>query len=410
MLIGTSVIIIPVNIARRNGIVWAQVHDDEPSYAGVTGIKVDVMGQANVWAVFDNIKGGHNIQVLETRQEPEEILIDLGALIDLSIVPQDFPLRQDPELRSDNCRRVQENKQKITEFVEELENRLKEEKSRKVQPSPSPFQIEEFTLDSEVEPIQERQGSIRSALKFQKMSEETIDEAQDVEKLRKKLLRKYSAVFKRDLGKEYRIIIDPVKIELIDDSRDMGNAMIPSEAPRHLQDAADEKLARLLKSGCLEPVHHPTSNCSRAFFEQKNTKDGTIKARLVTDLRNVIYNTKRVGTPLDGSSYILNRLQHDETMLCSVDMSSGYHQVNLHEDSRDIFTIVLPAGKFPYCVLPHGASVSSDYFNICTDQDTRGAPGFCKNIEGVLVSASDMGMLDGEDDASVPEEKYETLP
>ena len=55
MLIGTSVIIIPVNIARRNGIVWAQVHDDEPSYAGVTGIKVDVMGQANVWAVFDNI-------------------------------------------------------------------------------------------------------------------------------------------------------------------------------------------------------------------------------------------------------------------------------------------------------------------------------------------------------------------
>ena len=176
--------------------------------------------------------------MLETRQEPEEILIDLGALIDLSIVPQDFPLRQDPELRSDNCRRVQENKQKITEFVEELENRLKEEKSRKVQPSPSPFQIEEFTLDSEVEPIQERQGSIRSALKFQKMSEETIDEAQDVEKLRKKLLRKYSAVFKHDLGKEDRFNIDPVKIELIDESRNMGNVMIPSETPRHLQDAA----------------------------------------------------------------------------------------------------------------------------------------------------------------------------
>ena len=58
------------------------------------------------------------------------------------------------------------------------------------------------------------------------MNEKPIDEEQDVEKLRKKLLRKYSAVFKRDLGKEYRIIIDPVKIELIDESRDMGNAMI----------------------------------------------------------------------------------------------------------------------------------------------------------------------------------------
>ena len=86
--------------------------------------------------------------------------------------------------------------------------------------------------------IQDRQGSIRSSLKLHKVNVETIDEDQDVEKLRKKLLRKYSAVFKRDLGKEDRINIDPVKIELIDESRNMGNVMIPSETPRHLQDAA----------------------------------------------------------------------------------------------------------------------------------------------------------------------------
>ena len=88
------------------------------------------------WAVFDNIKGGHNIQVLITRQEAEEILIDLDTLIDLSIVPPDFPLPQDPELRSDNCRRVKENKKKATEHIEELEKRLKEEKTRKVQQNP----------------------------------------------------------------------------------------------------------------------------------------------------------------------------------------------------------------------------------------------------------------------------------
>ena len=38
-----------------------------------------------------------------------------------------------------------------------------------------------------------------------------------MEKLRKKLLRKYSSVFKRDLDKGYRINIDPVKIEVIDE-------------------------------------------------------------------------------------------------------------------------------------------------------------------------------------------------
>merc|ERR1711954_591002 len=49
---GTSVIILPVNIARRNGISWTKTDADEPKYSGVTGVEVDVMGQANVWTVF----------------------------------------------------------------------------------------------------------------------------------------------------------------------------------------------------------------------------------------------------------------------------------------------------------------------------------------------------------------------
>ena len=93
--------------------------------------------------------------------------------------------------------------------------------------------------------------------------------------------------------------MDPVKVELIDESKTMGNCMIPTEMPRHLQDAAAEELARLLKGGCLEPVHHPNSTCSRAFFVQKHTKDGSIKARLVTDLKDVNSNTKR-GPPWMG--------------------------------------------------------------------------------------------------------------
>ena len=72
--------------------------------------------------------------------------------------------------------------------------------------------------------------------------------------------------------------------------------MIPTETPRHLQEAAAKELARLLKAGCLEPVHHPTSTCSRAFFVQKNKKDGTIEAILVTDfLRKLTGAPKNLG-------------------------------------------------------------------------------------------------------------------
>ena len=114
----------------------------------------------------------------------------------------------------------------------------------------------------------------------------------------------------------------------------------------------------------------------------------------MSDLRRVNINTERVGTPLDGSSHILKRLEPDETMFASVDMSSGYHQVAIHEDSQDIFSIILPTGKFHYCTLPQGASVSSDYFNICTDDNIRGMPGMYKNINDVLLTGSNMGMLE----------------
>ena len=139
---GTSVIILPINIAKRNGVAWTAVDSDEPGYVGVTGVELDIIGQANICTVFDNIKGGHNLQVLVARQEAEEILVDLDTLIDLSIVPQDFPLPQNPNMRSQKCRQVKE----------------------------APHQIKEFNLDEGVGPklvsIQERQGSIRTALKF----------------------------------------------------------------------------------------------------------------------------------------------------------------------------------------------------------------------------------------------------
>ena len=42
--------------------------------------------------------------------------------------------------------------------------------------------------------------------------------------------------------------MDPVKVELIDENMDMGNCMVPTETPRHLQQAADKELQRLLNA------------------------------------------------------------------------------------------------------------------------------------------------------------------
>ena len=46
---GTSVSIIPVNIAKRNGIKWITLHRDEPNYSGVTGTDLTILGQTNIY-------------------------------------------------------------------------------------------------------------------------------------------------------------------------------------------------------------------------------------------------------------------------------------------------------------------------------------------------------------------------
>ena len=71
----------------------------------------------------------------------------------------------------------------------------------------------------------------------------------------------------------------------------------------------------------------------------------------------------------------------------AVDLSSGYHQVSIHPDSRDLFTIILPNGRYKHNTLPHGCSISSDYFNLCTDEEIRGETEFYKNIDHIFVTS-----------------------
>ena len=109
-------------------------------------------------------------------------------------------------------------------------------------------------------------------------------------------------------------------------------------------------------------MSHRTQWCSRAFFVQRPTKEGEIiKSRQVSDLKKVNPRLVRVRNPLDGSSHILRRLEPDEVSFRAIDLSTGYDQVTIHADSRDLFTIILPTGKYWYTTLPQGASFSSDY-------------------------------------------------
>merc|ERR1712008_669916 len=54
---------------------------------------------------------------------------------------------------------------------------------------------------------------------------------------------------------------------------------------------------------------------------------------------------------------------------------------------RDLFTILLPQGKFRFARLPQGSSPAGDIFNIVTDADLRDFQNVHKNMDDLLVSA-----------------------
>ena len=83
--LGTSVSIIPVNIAKKNGIKWRPNDQDEPNYSGITGIQLTILGQTNVIIKFSTIKKPREISALVRQEEGEESLIDLDSLKDMGM-------------------------------------------------------------------------------------------------------------------------------------------------------------------------------------------------------------------------------------------------------------------------------------------------------------------------------------
>ena len=107
-----------------------------------------------------------SIPVLICREEGEECIVDLDALKDMGVVHKEFPLPFDPANREDpeKIRLVNTaiNRENPTHLVD----------------------------------ILERQGSIRTSMKFHAVDEDTVDLDRELAKIKARLLKKYHMVFK----------------------------------------------------------------------------------------------------------------------------------------------------------------------------------------------------------------------
>merc|ERR1711954_537412 len=74
--------------------------------------------------------------------------------------------------------------------------------------------------------------------------------------------------------------------------------------------------------------------------------------------------------------------------------SHGYYQVEIDERDCDIFSFLVPQGKYRFCKLSQGAKPASDLFKIITDEEIRSIPELKKNMDVILLSEKNYKLLD----------------
>ena len=248
--------------------------------------------------------------------------------------------------------------------------------------------------------IKERVGSWRTDIKFNQVTEEKFEKVHEIEvydHLKKKLLKIFSNVFKEDLEPSDRLDVPSVRIPLKPNQESIPtyNAKVPIPTPCYLERAAQKELARIIKSGALEEVTHPTDNCCKAFFVQKpGSPHNDPSVSLVNNMKPVNPRIESPGYPMDGSSNIMRRLEPGDVCFGVIDLVQGFHQIPVHEDSRGLLTIILPQGKYCFTCLPQGLVCSTDFFNLLTDPDNRNKEGFYKNVDDILTAAQDIRQLE----------------
>ena len=108
----------PVRMAALNGLEYTPLDDNEPNYSSVTNHRLEILGQTTAFIRLEKINKPIKISFLICGDDGDEALLSLDTLVDLSIVPPDFPCLMDASIRDHKIRRLGEVKE-----MEEVEER-----------------------------------------------------------------------------------------------------------------------------------------------------------------------------------------------------------------------------------------------------------------------------------------------
>ena len=109
-----------------------------------------------------------------------------------------------------------------------------------------------------------------------------------------------------------------------------------------------------------------------------------MKVRLVADFKDVNMVIKSPNYPNEGSESLLKQIDPEAQVFCTLDFSHCYYQVEIDKRDHDLFSFVIPQGKYSFCRLAQGSKPASTLFIIITDDEIRSMDEAKKNMDDIL--------------------------
>lgn len=158
--------------------------------------------------------------------------------------------------------------------------------------------------------------------------------------------------------------------------------------PFHLRKRVEEELDKLEKQGVIEKISGPTPWVSPIVVTPKpKTPD---KVRICVDMRlpnQAIQRERHITPTVDDLIHDLN----GAVVFSKLDLNSGYHQLELHPDSRYITTFTTHTGLWRYTRLNFGISSAAEVFQNTIQQMLEGIPNVRNISDDILVYGKTQG-------------------
>ncbi len=161
--------------------------------------------------------------------------------------------------------------------------------------------------------------------------------------------------------------------------------------PMGAADFVNQKIKDLLKNGIIRPSRSPYNNPIWVVGKKGTDLSDAPNKRLVVDFRKFNFKTVADKYPMPSINMILSNLGKAK-YFTTLDLKSGYHQIELAECDREKTSFSVNGGKYEFYRLPFGLRNASSIFQRAIDDvlwDMIGKTCYVYVNDGIVFSENE---------------------